>query len=1390
MESKKTYIVRIEDNTFSFEYIQKCINEFKTIQNENLTNPEMQIIALKEITSIDFSLIGHLILFKKSMPNLNIILYFPFNKPYKSDIDSMVDTDGKSSIWKLRQYMVHAFYSTSQSIFSVVDETGEISDAEFKKDSWFVLSKKFLPIIYINGESYKSIFENSIQTISLEGLNTKKNNINEDDQYQACRKFLFKKKNATNYLQILSQLAFYKSLKDSKILRYYLNKNVFNTSYKDFQVSRVQDFSLKEIYWEKIETIFEELQSKPPIYHLVFSTLTSSDLIYSEIKNDDINSEGDKLLKLWGFSKELIYGLNELAKNIVQHSTTKQGIITGFINENNEFSINVFDYSKKGIVNTIKESTSNALDNPSLKIIFEEDLHKIESSDFKLSYLFEPNANHFLNQQTKRATAHLGLLIFSKLISENNGKLTVSSFDLERDEDIYYNNSNNKNFIPMPFGTSYQILLPTQRDRIFFYNKITSPNLQNAENTLSVEKLLSYNEKIEIRRNSDRLINIILNNNPSTDRDFEAELWHEFETCFLHNFEENFDSEQMGKSIVCIGFNNVQKRLNASQLFRFLGRWELEFSTINLIVYDISIELYFDLINVNESFLKNIKSGELPYWNTDSITLFYSFFELDKKRLFYFTDALWGYKLEDFIYINSLIKNNNYNALSNHAKYDFASISKSQTINNRMFYNGTTLLPFDLLIKDYTDTSLFEINAKTLLCNELKDKEEQQLSEYNSPIENIKSQISNLPGFKISNSHFRIGSKIHITDFYYAKRFFQNSFYASRFAFIIAKHIISEYVNKEHIKNEPISELSLIGYGLYSELLLSLVVKFMSKYCKDNNVSLKINHNLVKGYENVYKNFIVIVPIASTFSTSMKIEEKIQKLNEIDEEKKNILEPHINVLVITNGDINLKKEISSDSIEKKYGWNKIDTEKKIVTVTSYFENKNAKEQKYFVSLPSEWHIIGNCKICSPQDVNSNCIEKDCKNCEDYCIFNKCPLSEKPLLVTDKTSVTPSLIFGFPKAKDINKEGYKTHYQLSVKSLEYGHIVRNKHHFHYHIYDEIFYKDNETDIINWLKKEVALKINQKDYINYSDSDNILIIAPKHFSNTTFINVVNELLFSNSANILHYDFWNNSIENFQVFYQNEVSKANKIFFIDDTIISGSTFFKSNDFIKQTRNNNSHGFDACIVLINRIDYYTQKNINRKLCDKSSFFSFANFHLPALEDNGACCQLCLDEQKAKDLFKDSFLDRYKHAFYDRVKKMTIREVSSISKNKNIGVKPFENLNQNLMKVEAIHRIYEYFKDKENQKVFYQKENINDWLIHLLSNTISPFKKELMNCNSHNNGLSTEIAVLLKVISFPPFNIYKPIKEKIFKWTNILLNEQIERFKKKDYINFGYTDF
>jgi len=987
MNKVRIYTVNIKGNSITKKEIIKCVNKFKEIRYDNYSNPELEIVALNEIIDFDFSLVGHLILFKKILSNLKIKLLLLKNKPYKDDLD---DLRQRSVLWKLRQAMVHSYYSTNENIFSIIDTNGEISDTEFRKNSWFVLSRKVLPLIFLNEKNYKDTFETPLSFISVNNIvKSKISTLKEEEIYQKCRKYLFNRKTKNNFIQILSQLAFYRALQTAKILRYYLIKLLDNkkenieSKENLLQIGAVRNKETIREYQENVVSIFDELLKKSPIFHLIYFSIISSDLISSTITNKNINSEKEKLFNLWDFTEELVYGINELAKNIIQHSTTKQGVITGYIN-NNELNLNVFDYSDEGVLNTLLKSTENTFEKLKaknvLQEVFKEDLDKIKSDKFKFQNLFEANNDNFLNQQTKRATAHLGLLIFSKLISENNGKLWAHSCNAISNHIDEYSNYESKK-IPTTLGTNYEILLPLKfegENKSRYYQKRSSPTSRGVKDKNSIDKLLKFkeiklpNENISIGSalKNDYIINICLQDNSFRHREFEEEIWE--------NVYGNFNMSEIndfkgGNSIICINFNKIQ-HIDASQLFRFLGKWEIEFPTINLVIYNIHTGLYFDLIKINKSFLSPI--NDLSYWNTDSITLIYSFEELEAQRRFYFTDVLWGQKQEDFFYINSLIKNNNYNALYYHPDFDSEKKYTSNLLDNNMFYDGTSLFPYDLLITHIKNTSLFEYNSKALLCNELKiqvEYKDESKSDDNIPaINSIKKEIERFPGFKISNSHFKLGSKIHISDFYYAKRFFQNSFFASRFAFILAKYIYERHLNKIGANN--IKELTIIGYGLYSELLLSLIISFIDKHLKNKEKSISINHNLyndteelklIKGYEKIYKNVIILVPIATTFSTSMKIEEAIQK----GENKKNILE-HINALVVSNGSMKDKSVLSKDDLEFKYGWREVNYQDKTVDVVSYFNRNQIRKQKYFLSLPSKWFPVKDCDICFPNNINN------------------------------------------------------------------------------------------------------------------------------------------------------------------------------------------------------------------------------------------------------------------------------------------------------------------------------------------------------------------------------------------------------------------------------------
>jgi hypothetical protein len=636
--------------------------------------------------------------------------------------------------------------------------------------------------------------------------------------------------------------------------------------------------------------------------------------------------------------------------------------------------------------------------------------------------------------------------------------------------------------------------------------------------------------------------------------------------------------------------------------------------------------------------------------------------------------------------------------------------------------------------------------------------------------------IDQIPGYKIANSHFLLGSKIHISDFYFAKRMFQNNFYASKFAFLIAKYIIGKH------KNEDFKDgLSLIGYGLYSELLLSLVEKFLKNYWQlPNN---KISHNLindreelifVKGYDKPLSanKIILIVPIASTFSTSLKIEEVLIK----DYKCNNILTPHINLLLVYNGKLS-DGEVSEEKneVEYKYGWKHISTKNRIISVKPFYENikksdpnkkVNTKEEKYFLALPTEWQDINNCKLCFPLAD---------------------PLDEKALNITDKTSVTPSLVFDLPKGRPISNIDLKRPFILEPDMLEYGHFTRDENDYHYYFYIEKFFVKNKDLVKEWLDNEVHSKLN------YKDSDNVLIIAPGHYSNTAFVNFVNETLFSNSANILHYDSKKDHIQNFQLFYQNEVMRADKIYYVDDTITSGGTFTRANYYIKQTREKdefkNQPGFDAAIVLLDRSSFYVNKNIIRKLLynydDKinqqeshvnkddndNKLVAFTNLHLPSLKISHDECPLCKEKERYDQLVKISFLDRLQVHFMKQSQKIIKRDITSSTLQNNLGKYPDEE-SRYLKRVAAIHVLFEWFSKSKDP---FETMTTFGQFISSINVTI----KKILPTNYLNvqeeESIISDNATILKVLIQPPFTNYQPIKVMVFNWVLLLLQHQIK---------------
>ncbi|TDO20324.1 hypothetical protein [Pedobacter duraquae] len=676
---------------------------------------------------------------------------------------------------------------------------------------------------------------------------------------------------------------------------------------------------------------------------------------------------------------------------------------------------------------------------------------------------------------------------------------------------------------------------------------------------------------------------------------------------------------------------------------------------------------------------------------------------------------------------------------------------------NYLSLNAEGRLPYYLILDGPEGLTIFEHEARFKLQTELKT----------DPVDGQRT----VSGFKISNSHFRLGSKIHIRDYYYAKRFFQHNAYSSPFAFLLAKTIIKDHISNP-IKRKAIlgdrksqnksGGLTLIGYGLYSEMLISIVEKLLSDYF----ATKLINHDIIndeeifepmKMREKLNANVIIIVPISSTFSTSVKIDESIKKVNPLV----SIIEPHLNVLNVF--DASERDGAGLTLNEAKFGWSTFIPAERTVMINAL--SGGLKKQLFYLQLPSKWYDIQDCAEC----------------------FSKDPKEELPLFITDKTSVTPMLIFSNPRGRTIPLQPPFT---VTPKMLKYGHYLSDHNHYQFYLEKQMFFLKNKAGIKTWLY-EVKKKGKTGLFARSTNISNI-IIAPGNYSNAGFVHMVNEVLFDSSADVIHYEPTQDHIQNFQSFYSevinpSEKKRKSRVFFVDDTLLAGSNFIKTNYLVKHSRDK-EQGFDGCIIMLDRSSSFSQQNVVRKLTRKGEgFFAFASLHLASINDVDNTCPLCKEQLRYETLAENSFLDTVKLHFLKQASRLDIRE-------SKIGLLP-NPPERFILKVLANHYIYDWFSYERNAggKRIEDFETFEEWKVDLINTynikhtNLGPFKKYVP---AFFEAEALDDA-LLKTLTQSPLTHYKPVKQKVFKWViDMLDSHRLQVLDATQKNRLQYKDF
>lgn len=1486
-------IVTLNSSILSQNCIRACVAKLDELSRDD---QQLHIIATEFVEDIDILLIAYFILFKRrytaQFPEFTIRVelqkntkpalrpdtqkpdfaehnaaYTGFANKYRQATGREVnDEQGRT----LRQYMAYAdlqldikqpFVVTYGYYLNYGEEKGDTDDISIGnrgKAGWLRLSRRFIPILSITRGSYELFFT---QRVDLKGFNSFARKIkydaNSDDLYQNCASDIvneiFKKQDKSTKLMYLSRQAFFLVVSKANVLNFYLKPKDYHGP--DLQAGALQGEAAVEFY-RSVTPLLAEVSGKPMMFQYVYSILLSSAMVPGRLTSSNRDTFIQILNQLWRFAKELVYGIQELAKNILEHSKDANvevnGIITGRIYDRTFYAgdenfspylqyltgkqrlgeqfldVNVADDGETGVMATLYRKTSAiATEQGPFQQMFQDDLQLIAEGKVTFRDFLDNSRGIILGQQIKRATAHLGLIALAQLINDNAGLLQASTWlstlaKKNRSDAMVFGNGQGGQPSLIPFGTHYRMVLPISRSvnyqPRFYFEPQAAPTatpdyIQGIEALFNFENVL-YDQNMSLieQIGKDKVLTIPLqrNDNPA------AEYWNLLPFSGLALFETIKNTNQF----FCIDLENAE--VDPGRLFRLTGNWELEFPGWPLLISGIRSETYFKLLSLNNGYLKNISGTRLPFWNANSLVVFYNY-TVHQDRRFYFTDVLWGRTVNDFVVLNRLVSRTNYNALttdlgeSQEPSIGFIETSVLENLKPlrqslahfRIFKGEYVLLPFHLLLRANASGTLFESNAAFLLQNNF---EVYRSDEAGDPSDNLQRHLSAIPGFRLPDTHFRIGSKVHVSTFYYAKRFFQNSFFSSPLAFLVAREITQQHLaglmtdsDNEAGKKFIDDGITLIGYGKYSELLVGMVQMFLGKIIverladgaafrdkklsdrkkEDLLKSLRLNHDLVDEADEIvrihtdkiHKNIILVIPISTTFSTSIKIEQEIKSAYPDNE----ICSPHISVIYVQDD-----KPDPKDRLASKFGIRDENFEKGTAEVNAFYSmaekgtaTKKWSKQRFLLHMPTQWYDNADCEHCFPK--------------ED-------PTEERPLFVTDKSQTNPVLVFGLPKGRITAPRAdssTKNQFKLNQTVVKYGHYVRDGNHYLYYIYVEEFFNQNKEQIRQWLN---GLKGHGEFAELDPETHQVVIIAPGHNTNTGFVTLVNEVLFYNSANIIHYEPSNDHIQNFQLFYSKEVdNKVTKLIFVDDIMTSGNSFTRTNYFVKHTRRGD-RGFDAALVLLDRSGNFVHENIKRKLSGKpKKFFAFGSINLPSLKATDQDCPLCLEHKRYLELAKHSFLDRLRYHFLQQAEKIRPLEIQTLKIDHHnlqrdiqqarlqhtcVVAKRYleETIDDDLKytrRINAIHSIFEWFASDANGRSFRKDNGFYQWFGEV-RDAYSPFYPKLTSTVPVGTDYVTgeETDAFLKVISQTPFDQYKPFRERVFTWLLTFLRSEAQRVK------------
>ena len=559
-----------------------------------------------------------------------------------------------------------------------------------------------------------------------------------------------------------------------------------------------------------------------------------------------------------------------------------------------------------------------------------------------------------------------------------------------------------------------------------------------------------------------------------------------------------------------------------------------------------------------------------------------------------------------------------------------------QLVGNRLFYSNATM--YDLLNQDINKSVYPRVFPYTLFLKNERGQtifEEELIKQATHSIYEKSEQ-----GYKLDNTHMRLGNKVHIDAFFEMALFFENPNYAYYTAFLFLRKLINNLKALDHKK------IVFYGYSSYSRSIVWAVISILKEYFGDNcpkiefviyqndlklesdqasvqmyysNVDWQRDHKMVWKADEALMVFIV--PISSSLTTFNKM------AAELERETGNRYEDNMYYTALWVRNINNSNK----------GENIYPTEEE----KEYWKNANVKEK----TINSQMVESNNC-IYYLADVT--CLWQDPLKCEKC--FPDDPIMEYPLVETDPTSTVPTQqyylnnqITLYPKMEETKEELENNRRVWLLKNnLIYGHISKSGSHYQYYFKVREYFQQQKENIKDWLKKLREVKEEQeKD--PFSKNVNIIIV-PQQTNNMEFAQFVYEYYFHGNAECIIVNTEKEFRSNLQAEYSGLFSrvlnsgKTVKFYYVDVAINSGSSYNRAVSLVSSCLRGANPGFkkfciDRVFLLISRMSDPSKESFVRDA--KNHFHAYVNVDISAMRVFGDSCVPCKIQEEARNFYK-----------------------------------------------------------------------------------------------------------------------------------------------------------